>query len=77
MGGLRIHRPHDTLQGMRNIPKSYPTFRVKCLWRATSITLKIQAKDELAAWDQAAKQVKKMFGGIGCLDIEVKGTIND
>ena len=55
------------------IPASWPTYTVKCMWRATAITLRIRAKDRDAAWDKASKMVMKMFGGMGCLDIKVLG----
>ena len=57
------------------LPKSWPTFVVKCMWRGTMIKLLIPAKDEDHAWDLASKQVKKMLGGMSCLDISVIGTI--
>lgn len=59
----------------KNIPQSYPTFLVKCMWRSTAVTLKIRAKDELGAWDIAAKQVKRMFGGMSCLEIKILGCV--
>jgi len=53
------------------IPKAWPTFLIKCSWRATSLTLRIQARDENEAWTRASKKVMKMFGGISCLDIQI------
>lgn len=53
------------------LPSKWPTFLVKAAWRGTAIILRIQAKDEEAAWTRASKQVFKMFGGISCLDIQV------
>lgn len=71
-----VKNAHTSMrQSKRQLPTSYPTFLVKCVWRATALKLKIKAKDEDAAWDQAAKLVKKMEGGLGCLEIKVLGTI--
>lgn len=57
------------------LPSKLPVYLVKCSWRATAVTLKIQAKDEGEAWDKASKKVMKMLGGQWCQDIEVKGVV--
>ena len=59
----------------RKLPEQWPTFLIKCLWRGTSLTLRLQAKDEEDAWDRAAKKVMRMEGGSRCLEIKVLGTI--
>lgn len=61
---------------MSKIPKKLPTFIVKCSWRATAITLKVEAKDEQAAWDRAAKMVMRMEGGQGCHEIQILRRMN-
>ncbi len=57
------------------LPASWPIFLVKCSWRGTSLKLKIQARNPDMAWDKASKLVKKMQGGMTCMDIEVLGTV--
>ena len=57
------------------LPKSWPTWLVKCSWRGTAIKLKVVAKDSDDAWDKASKLVKRMEGGMSCEDITVLGTI--
>ncbi len=44
---------------------------VKCAWVATAVFIKVHGRDEEDAWEQAAKRVKKMEGGLHCLDIIV------
>ena len=56
------------------VPASWPTFIVKCSWRGTSLKLKIPARNPDMAWDKASKLVKKMQGGITCMEISVIGT---
>ena len=60
---------------MNKLPKSWPTFLVKAVWRGTSLKLKVRAKDEDDAWERASKIVKRMQGGISCLELIVMGTI--
>jgi len=55
------------------LPKSYTTFIVKASWDATSIKLKIEARDEVAAVDKAWMKVSKMEGGMNCLSVRVIG----
>lgn len=47
-------------------------WRCKCEWRSTALTLIIKAKDEEDAWRKAANEVKRMLGGMSCLEIKVK-----
>lgn len=56
---------------MANVPHRFPLFLVKCSWRATALHLKVNAKDAEDAWEKAARQVKRMFGGLGCEEITV------
>lgn len=42
------------------------------MWRSTSLSLIVEAIDEEAAWQQAARYVRKMLGGMSCLEIKVK-----
>ena len=64
-----------TTKGRIKLPSRYPTWLVKAIWRGTSLKLKIVARDEQEAWDKASNQVKRMQGGISCLELKVLGTI--
>lgn len=44
---------------------------VKGMWRSTAVLLKVPAYHEDDAWDQASKRIRKMEGGVKCLDIKV------
>ena len=48
-----------------------PLWLVKAMWQGTAIHIQVPAKDEDDAWEQAAKRVKKMEGGLHCLDLKV------
>ena len=50
-----------------------PLWRVKAMWRATSVTLLINAEDEEAAWDKGWKHVARMQGGDMCMELKVLG----
>ncbi len=57
------------------VPASWPTWKVKCMWRSTALVLKIRAKSEDHAKEMAEKQVRKMDGGLWCEEVKVLGTI--
>jgi hypothetical protein len=52
---------------------SNPMWRVKAMWRATSVVLLVNAKDENDAWDRAWKRVARTEGGDMCLEVKVLG----
>lgn len=55
------------------VPPKLPTFIAKCVWDATSVSIKVDAKNEVAAWDSAWKKVSRMEGGDHCLKVVIKG----
>lgn len=55
------------------LPAVYPVWAVKCVWHSTAITIKVRAKTEEDAWNRAASQVKRMEGGMSCLELRVLG----
>src|SRR4051812_18199414 len=55
------------------VPVKFPTWLCKCIWDATAIKLKIEAKDEASAWDSAWKKVARTEGGDSCLRVVVLG----
>jgi hypothetical protein len=47
------------------------SFTFKASWRGTALKFIVRAKDEDEAFLKAAKQVKRMLGGMTCLDLEL------
>jgi hypothetical protein len=50
---------------------TYPTYIVKCSWDATSLKLKIPARNEEEAHEKAWMKVSRMEGGMSCQRVEV------
>lgn len=50
-----------------------PLYRVKAMWRATSVVMLVEARDEEAAWDKAWKRIARTEGGDMCLEVKVLG----
>jgi len=58
------------------LPPKWPTFLCKCMWRNTAVIIKVQARDEIKAWDAAWKKVAKMEGGMSCIEVKIVGRID-
>lgn len=57
------------------LPTKLPEWTCKCVWDATAKLIRVRARNETDAWNNAWKKVSRMEGGDHCLKVVVRGKV--